>query len=259
MCIKPRIQAAPFRLITANINDYVGNHNDLNGCLNDGRQAKETVLTHWPEADIIRMTDSAATVGNFSRNVSQSIAVLPPDSTVAIFSDSCFSGDNTKFMHIDLTGSHPTRNRFQKTLPGPIRPSVKMGTTRAGINWIAFSGCGETQYSADAWINSEYHGAFSWYLFNLLEPGITYFEWYLRVRKYLPSSQFEQAPTIDGPGRLLDRKVGVGPTLWIHNSTHGTQIAGDSEEQVREAICFYDGNLSDKAYGAMLSKIKIAA
>lgn len=259
MCIKPRIQATPFRLITANINDYPGVYNDLNGCLNDGRQAKETTLRYWPGTDIIRMTDAGATKGNFMRTVSQSIAVLPPDSTVAIFSDSCFSGDNTRFMWEGLVENHPTRNRFQKTLPGPMHPYVKMGTTRFGINWIAFSGCGETQYSADAWINGEYHGAFSWYLFNLLEPGITYYRWYELVRQYLPSSQFEQAPTIDGPGRLLEREVGVGPTLWIHNSTHGTQVAGDSEEQVREAICFYDGNMSDKEYGAMLSKIKPAA
>lgn len=256
MCTRPKIQAVPLRLITVNINDYPGSYNDLNGCLNDGRQAKETTLGFWPNADIIRLTDSAATKSNFIRTVSQSIAVLPPDPTVVILSDSCFSGDNTRFVW-GLNSSHPTRNRFQKTLLTPIHPHVRAGTTRLGINWIAFSGCGETQYSADAWINGDYHGAFSWYLFNLLEPGITYYEWYERVHKYLPSSQFEQAPIIDGPAQLLERKVGVGPTLWIHNSTHGTQVAGDYNEQVREAICLSDGNLSDKEYGAMLSKIKI--
>jgi len=257
------INPANKRLLLFTVNDYPGSVNDLNGCNNDGRQAKERVLTYWPDCDVQHYMDSQATLSTFKSVVSQSINGLDQGAIVIILSDSCFSGTNTKLFNTSLkkgiTEYHPTRNRFYQQPDLPVKLFRKKGTFagRGDIKWIAISGCGETQYSADAWINGDYHGAFSWYAFNLLKPGITYRQWFNEIRKYLPSSQFEQAPTIDGADWMLDTMVFSTQTLMIHNSTHGTQLAGvGDDEPIDEAICFYDGNLRDDDYYNLLLNIK---
>lgn len=247
------------RAITVNINDYPGSINDLSGCLADGKQVKDTLLGFWPAFDIRRYADSQATVKTFKTSVSTAIKLLDPGATVLVLADSCFSGTITRPAIINpnnaLADYHPTRNRFYAQPGMPVNPVVKTFLSKGGIRWIVISGCGETQYSADAYINGAYHGAFTWYLMSLLRPGITYRQWFEELRKYLPSSQFEQAPTLEGPEYLIDRKVFEDQTLVIHNSTHGTQLPGIAEEPIDEAICLYDGNLRDNEYNSLLQNI----
>jgi len=259
----PPVVAANRRLLSFTINDYQGSVNDLSGCNNDGKQAKETLLNYWPDFDIRRYLDSDAKVNIFKTDVAKYISLLSPGAIVLVLADSCFSGTVTRIyrpFEDALVEYHPTRNRFYQQPGIKMVPNLKTGTfaARGDIKWIVISGCGETQYSADAWINSAYHGAFSWYAFNTLKPGITYRGWFNEIRKYLPGSQFEQAPTIDGPDWMLDTVVFTTETLIIHNSSHGTQLAGGSngDEPTDEAICFYDGNLRDDDYYNLLINIK---
>ena len=142
----------------------------LRGCLNDSRQAKDTLLTHWPDFDIRRLLDTEATVSAFKSIVSAAIASLKPGATVCILSDSCFSATNTRLIHErGISDGHIQRNRFYATPGEPQRIVSRPFFLRSDINWIAISACGETQSAADAFINDNYHGAFSWYAFRLIK------------------------------------------------------------------------------------------
>jgi len=261
MCFKrkpiviPPMEYAERRFISAAINDYPGSVNDLRGCLNDSRQGKDTLLSYWPDFDVRRLLDSEATVEAFKANVSAAIAALKPGATVCILSDSCFSQTNTRLFHERVEETHLARNRFYATPGVQIQRTDRPFFMRSDINWIAMSACGELQTAADAYINDGYHGAFSWYAWRLLKPNMTYRHWMGLIKQYLPSADFDQIPSIEGPDHLLDRLVCVGNTLIIHNSTHGTQLTGISEERIDEAICLHDGNLRDNEYFSLLSKI----
>lgn len=252
------IEPAFRRLLSFTINDYAGSVNDLNGCNNDGKQAKETLLNYWPDFDVRRFMDHHATLDTFKSEVAASIKVLEPGATVLILPDSCFSGTVTRLFNPERQ-DYPTKNRFYQQPGVKMYPHLKTGTFagRGDLKWICMSGCGETEYSSDAYIDGDYHGAFSWYAFKTLKPGITYRQWHKEICKYLPGTQFEQAPTIEGPDYLLDQMVFSTQTLTIHNSTHGTQLAGvGGDEPIDEAICLYDGNLRDDDYNLLLQNIK---
>jgi hypothetical protein len=249
-----------FRLISATINDYPGSMNDLRGCNNDGRLVKDTVLSYKYNADVLRLIDSQATVSAVTNAISSAISLLKPGAIVCILADSCFSGDITRLM-MNFMGSIPTpenykRNRFYQT-PGVV-PTVNypLFHKSGDIRWIAMGGCGKVAYSADAYINGDYYGAFTYYAMNSLRFDMTYRQWYEAIKKYLPSSLFEQDPTFMGPDDLLDSIIGYRQTLWIHNSSHGTQLNGTNGDSVDEAICLYDGNLRDKVYYNILNKLK---
>ena len=250
------MEFAQRRFISAAINDYPGVVNDLRGCLNDSRQGKDTLLLNWPDFDIRRLLDAEATVQAFKNMVSSAIASLKPGATVCVLSDSCFSQTNTRIVHeLGVQETHVPRNRFYATPGQPTKKIFRPFFLRSDINWIAMSACGETQTAADAFINDNYHGAFSWYAFRLLKPNMTYRHWAALIREYLPSDEYDQIPSIEGPDYLLDRLACADNTLIIHNSTHGTQLTGYGEEDVDEAICFYDGNLRDNEYFMLLNKI----
>lgn len=245
------------RLLSFTINDYAGSVNDLNGCNNDGRLLKEKLLNYWIDFDVRRFEDHHATLATFKSEVALAIKALSPGATVLILPDSCFSGTVTRLFNPERQ-DHPTKNRFYKQPGVRMYPNFKTGTfvARGDIKWIVISGCGETQYSADAFLDNEYYGAFSYFACKTLKPNLTYREWFNEIAKYLPSVEFEQKPTIEGPNELLDQIVFSNQTLIIHNSTHGTQLPrDDGDEPVDEAICFYDGNLRDDDYNLLLQNI----
>jgi len=178
---------------------------------------------------------------------------MKPGGVICVLADSCFSGDITKLFHF-MAPSEYKAYKFHNT-PGVVtRPSYPLFTKGVGeLRWVVMGGCGQVGYSADAYINGDYQGAFSWYAFKTLRPGMTYRQWYLAIRAYLPSAKFEQVPTLDGPDALLDSVIGANQTLWIHNSSHGTQLNGTSG--IDEAICLYNGNFRDKDYFNLLNKL----
>jgi hypothetical protein len=243
------------------INDYPGTANDLNGCLNDGRDMVDRLTTLYPsEFEIKRFTNSEVTKSCYKTEVEKSISLLPLDAVVLVFADSCFSGTITKFLS---NNPHPVKNRF---FPNPQVPrKIKKVNKKFGmgkeipVKWLTFAMCQEKQTSADAYINGEYHGAGTYYAMKALRPGITYRQWGIEIQKYLPSSSFDQAPYIEGPDYLLDKIVFDGPTLIIANSSHGTQVYdrnGDEKDGYDEALYLYDGTVTDDEINVLLQKIK---
>jgi len=132
-------------------------------------------------------------------DIGNALENIPDGAIVVLLFDSCFSGTVTR---------NPVKNRFVD--PGlPPRPHKRVRFNKDAMNYIVFSGCGEHQTSADAYINGRYNGAFTFYALKTLSPGITYQQWIDNIHKYLPSvkNRFDQNPTLEGNSILLNRKV----------------------------------------------------
>jgi hypothetical protein len=134
-------------------------------------------------------------------DIKEALLGIPDGATVLLMFDSCFSGTITKDMN----------NAKIKFMPPPVTRKKKrkkiVRIPRSEMKWIVMSGCREDQTSADAFINGEYHGAFTYYALRALIPGITYRQWIDKIHKYLPSQNFEQVPTLEGRESLFDKKI----------------------------------------------------
>lgn len=131
---------------------------------------------------------------------------IPEGATVILIFDCCYSGTITRSVALKKE-----KNRFY---PSPVGKkstgSLKIKNRFAKGNdmrWITFSGSGEHQTSADAYINGRYNGAFTYFLLKLLKPGITYKQWAGYVSEAFEGSRFEQRPQIEGPEGLLNNIV----------------------------------------------------
>ncbi len=121
---------------------------------------------------------------------------LDPRATLVVISDSCFSGSVTRlvpenarprFMPLDgVSENRMVRQRF--LLP------------ESGMPEILVSGCSDSEYSYDAEIDGRYNGAMSAMALRVIRqsPGLTYNDFYTRLRGYLPSSEYPQTPQLEG-------------------------------------------------------------
>lgn len=129
---------------------------------------------------------------------------IPEGVTVVLMFDSCFSGTITKSLV-----SRPEKIRFVQT----ENQSKEVMTVRSRVavaedmRWITFSGSGEHQTSADAFIDGKYNGAFTYFAMKALQTGITYNQWFYRVKNLFEASRFEQRPQMDGNEALRNNLV----------------------------------------------------
>lgn len=124
---------------------------------------------------------------------------IPAGANVIILLDSCFSGTATRA--IELTG---VKGRFLKSRnykPG-LKSKNRFAASYDNSKWLTISGCGEHQTSADAYINERHNGAFTFYALKALRSEMTYEQWFDKIRTYLPSDNFEQAPEMEGNEKL---------------------------------------------------------
>lgn len=125
---------------------------------------------------------------------------IPANALVVVLLDSCFSGTATKAAGI--------RPRFMPPTERPSSMKVLNAFAKSSdMNWIVVSGCDENEYSMDATFNGRPNGAFTYYALKTLQPGITYQQWFDAIRDYLPSTHFNQSPTLEGPENLLNQRV----------------------------------------------------
>ena len=121
---------------------------------------------------------------------------IDPRASLLVISDSCFSGsvtrlvpENTKprFMPVDgIADYRAVRQRF-------LLPEM-------GMPEILISGCSDSEYSYDAEIDGRYNGAMSAMAIRVirLNPGLSYNEFFTRLRQVLPSSDYPQSPQLEG-------------------------------------------------------------
>lgn len=68
---------------------------------------------------------------------------------------------------------------------------------------LLFAGCQDIQYSMDANFNGKANGAFTYFALKALKEmpeSATYTQWFKKIRTYLPSSDYDQAPNLYGAG-----------------------------------------------------------
>lgn len=241
------------------INDYPGNGNDLNGCVNDQLDWVVKLITQFPGFVIKQYTDRQATPKAFISEVTKAIINLMPGdvlfihysghgtqvfdrhsdeedgydegiclisedgrrietvidddigaalrnivdgATVFLAFDSCFSDTVTRASFNKRRRIKFIRPRDQRSRTNKIRRFQK-----PEMKWMVMSGCGEQQTSADAFINRKYNGAFTYFALKALSPGMTYREWYNKIRTYLPNKDYEQIPMLEGNESLFDKQV----------------------------------------------------
>jgi metacaspase-1 len=98
------------------------------------------------------------------------------------------------------------------TMDGPDRriPVRRFGISLTTTNAVLIAGCRSDQLSADAWIDGDYHGALSYYLWRSLRQEnwtTTYRKMIAATGDTLADHNYEQTPQLEGPARLLSRNV----------------------------------------------------
>jgi hypothetical protein len=131
--------------------------------------------------------------------------MTPSEVTVVVKLDSCFSGDMLREFN-----PRYIRNRFMP-MPGvEVRHKVMkkiIGAKTAALKWIVISGCSEEQTSADAYINGRYNGAFTYFDNLSYNAKSTYQSEIDNLHIYLPSNEYDQAPTLDGDSNKFNNLV----------------------------------------------------
>ena len=127
---------------------------------------------------------------------------IPVGVTVLWLLDCCFSGGGLRDLNDGII------SRFVPPKNVELIPHLRIKqVVKSAMNCIVFSACLENETAADAEINGEFYGAFSFYAFNTFRIDYTYRKWFDQIRSYLPNKNFEQTPTVEGPDELLDKLV----------------------------------------------------
>jgi hypothetical protein len=124
-----------------------------------------------------------------------------------------------KFIPAPVEIRHRSESRIENrgidrslTMTGPDKGLgvKKFGLSISKTNAVLIAGCRSDQTSADAWIDGDYHGALTYYLWWSLRAA----NWATTYRKLLTitgeemsSHNFEQVPQLEGPTKLLAAPV----------------------------------------------------
>jgi hypothetical protein len=124
------------------------------------------------------------------------IEKINPRATLLVISDSCFSGSVTRII------PENTKPRF---MPVDGISNFRMVRQRlllpeSGMPELLITGCSDSEYSYDAKIEGRYNGAMSAMAIRLIRenPGLTYNQFFTRLRQLLPSSDYPQSPQLEG-------------------------------------------------------------
>jgi metacaspase-1 len=143
---------------------------------------------------------------------------------VVLISDSCHSGTVARFAPITTPpttrGDSPPARMVRFLPPGTFlstreadrlgvrsrRPASPPGRHHA----LLMSGCQDTEYSYDAWVEGRPNGIFTFVALRelaKLPPAATYKDWHAAIRTVLPSRQYPQSPNLYGTSSMKRWKV----------------------------------------------------
>ena len=100
--------------------------------------------------------------------------------------------------------------RLTMTRAATALPIRRFAARTAAAGAILIAGCRADQVSADAWIDGDYHGALTYFLWKAatqLRFSAPYAELIKRVRALLRENRYEQVPQLEGPGPLLGQPL----------------------------------------------------
>jgi len=150
----------------------------------------------------------------------------PVGAQIIMISDSCHSGSVARVIGAPIAVKDSQRRYIphqllpesakQRTQPKADTPLLTTSPTN-GANWLKartsekvpwpvllLSGCQDHEYSYDAWIKGRANGAMTYYAVRTLnhtikaKPNATYTDWFLALRKHLPSTDYPQTPRLVG-------------------------------------------------------------
>jgi len=122
------------------------------------------------------------------------LQAIPDGAKVIIALDSCFSAGSTRLLKADA--------RIRYVQIQDINPDIRIRRSFVRsdeMKYILFAGCGERQTSADAFIDNEYHGAFTYYWLKAWERTYKYRQWSDKTAELIAeTNEFDQIPEIIG-------------------------------------------------------------
>lgn len=128
---------------------------------------------------------------------------------VVFFSDSCHSGSVNRFLQMPTAGRAlktrympPTEFLEGEQLRRAMQAQNVRATEQPRAGAVLISGCNDFEYSYDAWfnVNGQWraNGAFTYTALKQFSAGQNYKQWHQAIRTKLPSSDYPQAPQLDG-------------------------------------------------------------
>jgi hypothetical protein len=103
-----------------------------------------------------------------------------------------------------------TNRTLTMTKPKKELKTRHLVTQSSGSNAILIAGCRSNQTSADAWINNDYHGALTWYLYQTLSAAnfkLSYATLIHGVQAKLKHEHYQQVPQLEGPASYVGKPV----------------------------------------------------
>lgn len=151
---------------------------------------------------------------------------LPRGVKLTVISDSCHSGTVTRALLVDnipgLSMPDDRRVRFLNPalfrggpiLPDPMgaSPRARMAYPQSSMDHVLLSGCLDREYSYDAVIESDYHGAMTFHAIKAITDAdykITYRELSDRLTPMLERAGYQQHPQLEGESHAKRRQVFV--------------------------------------------------
>ena len=142
---------------------------------------------------------------------------LKPGVSFTLISDSCHSGTVTKALLVDTPDRRRVRflnpKLLKKTVldnPFKAKPKSQKTSRRRKVQDLLLSGCKSTEYSYDALIDGEYHGAMTYFALKTIEEAdyeITFAELKKKLNAYLKKEGYEQHPQLEGQTVLKNSQV----------------------------------------------------
>ncbi len=156
---------------------------------------------------------------------------IPKGALFTVVLDCCHSGTGLrnylrpdlpiryKFLPAPVEVRHRSETRIENrgidrsvTMSGPDKnlPVRRFGISVTKTNAVLIAGCRDDQTSADAWIDGDYHGALTYYLWRSIRDmkwKTTYRKLIVATGSALADHNYDQVPQLEGPAKLLSTNV----------------------------------------------------
>lgn len=123
---------------------------------------------------------------------------LQSQASLIFISDSCYSGTVTRVLNDSSLYAKP---RYMPVLGyNPLTPVRRRFMQEVEMLELLLTGCSDSEYSYDAFINGRYNGAMSRFAIDTIRANreATYDEFFGVLRQSLPSQDYPQTPQLEG-------------------------------------------------------------
>jgi hypothetical protein len=142
---------------------------------------------------------------------------LPENVLLEVFFDTCHSGTGLKAMDL-MPGRRPRfipqpSVKSNKKAEGQRLHKLREALLEKGVdNHILWAACSDFQTSADAHIEGDYHGAFTYYFNKAASDSSnkTRAQIYQKVTEGLKDGEYDQTPQLECSPELKKSKIGLG-------------------------------------------------